>query len=81
MSELFSKEIADQWMALVVNCPWTLKNSKDPIKYNRGQGMGTPGSFDIATATDLVLLNMVYSEDYGITKMSSSLFSKVGDDF
>lgn len=49
------------------------------MKYQRGQGMGTNGSFDIATITDLFLLEMVYEQDYNI-KLSVDTFNKVGDD-
>jgi hypothetical protein len=42
--------------------------------------MGTPGSFDIATATDLIFLKMIYAEDYKLTNLTASLFNKVGDD-
>jgi hypothetical protein len=41
--------------------------------------MGTNGSFDIATITDLFLLEMIYKEDYQID-ISVSTFNKVGDD-
>jgi len=42
--------------------------------------MGTNGSFDIATATDLHYLQMVYIRDYGKSKLNSDLLAKVGDD-
>jgi hypothetical protein len=41
--------------------------------------MGTNGSFDIATATDLFLLEMVYREDYKCN-ISVETYNKVGDD-
>jgi hypothetical protein len=43
--------------------------------------MGTSGSFDIATITDLFLLEMVFIEDYGMnSRKIDGLFNKVGDD-
>jgi hypothetical protein len=43
--------------------------------------MGTAGSFDIATITDLFLLEMVFIEDYGLNpRKIDKLFNKVGDD-
>jgi hypothetical protein len=41
--------------------------------------MRTNGSFDIATATDLNILKMIYIQEYNI-KMSSKTTIKVGDD-
>jgi hypothetical protein len=41
--------------------------------------MGTNGSFDIATATDLHLLDMLYIEDYKM-ELSEDVANKVGDD-
>jgi hypothetical protein len=76
----YGKNIADAWYNLVVACEWNVKKSKSTIKYNRGQGMGTNGSFDIATATDLHYLEMVYQRDYGIARLSGNLLAKVGDD-
>jgi hypothetical protein len=75
----FGKTIAHAWYNLVVSCEWNVKNRTTTVKYNRGQGMGTNGSFDIATITDLFLLEMVYTEDYAM-QVSESTFNKVGDD-
>lgn len=41
--------------------------------------MGTNGSFDIATITDLFLLEMIYREDYKM-EMTEEIANKVGDD-
>jgi len=41
--------------------------------------MGTNGSFDIATITDLFLLEMIYKEDYKINPTIET-YNKVGDD-
>jgi len=56
-----------------------MKYSKNPVKFNRGQGMGTNGSFDIATATDLFLLEMIYKQDYKMIP-DKTTYNKVGDD-
>jgi hypothetical protein len=79
MTARYGNLIADAWYSLVVSCKWDLKNSKTPVKYARGQGMGTAGSFDIATVTDLFLLEMVYTEDYQMS-ISATTYNKVGDD-
>jgi hypothetical protein len=42
--------------------------------------MGTAGSFDIATLTDLLVLSYVYERDYNIKNITPDLFEKVGDD-
>jgi hypothetical protein len=82
LEELYSPELAEHWSTLVVKCEWNTKNSKTSIQYGTGQGMGTAGSFDIATLTDLLVLEMLYVEEYGhsIKKNKSTLYNKVGDD-
>jgi hypothetical protein len=42
--------------------------------------MGTNGSFDIATITDLFLLEWAYKKFYNIDSLSKDLLNKVGDD-
>jgi hypothetical protein len=80
MKHRFGETIATAWYNLVVSCKWNVKgNTCTSIKYERGQGMGTNGSFDIATITDLFLLEMVYKEDYQM-EISIDTFNKVGDD-
>jgi len=79
MQARYGKYIADAWYNLVVDCEWTCKGHKEPIKYNRGQGMGTNGSFDIATAADHALLHMIYEQDYKIP-VQEETYGKVGDD-
>jgi hypothetical protein len=79
MQQRFGDTIALAWYNLVVNCDWEVKGNLPPVKYERGQGMGTNGSFDIATITDLFLLEMVYSQDYQM-EISIDTFNKVGDD-
>jgi hypothetical protein len=79
MHARYGKQIADAWYTLVVSCNWDAKGLQAPIKYARGQGMGTNGSFDIATVTDLCMLQMIYKQDYGMS-ISRKIFNKVGDD-
>jgi hypothetical protein len=79
MKQRFGLAIAIAWQNLVVSCVWDVKGSTTPVKYERGQGMGTNGSFDIATITDLFLLEMIYKEEYSMD-ISVDLFNKVGDD-
>jgi len=75
----YGVDVADAWFSLVVDCSWDIKGSKESIKYGTGQGMGTAGSFDIATLTDLELLNMTYLRSYK-RPISRHNTSKVGDD-
>jgi hypothetical protein len=79
MKARYGDQIANCWYNLVVSCEWDVKGSQSTIKYNRGQGMGTNGSFDIATITDLFLLEMIYKEDYK-RNISVTTYNKVGDD-
>lgn len=79
MEHAFGTEIANAWYNLVVSCEWNAKGYKSTIKYSRGQGMGTAGSFDIATATDLCFLEMLYAKHYQLS-ISDRLLNKVGDD-
>lgn len=79
MEHRYGKTVADAWKGLVVDCKWDVKGLSTPIKYGRGQGMGTAGSFDIATATDISIIDMIYTEEYELP-IRSNLFNKVGDD-
>lgn len=79
MEHRYGKTIADAWFKLVVDCEWNIKGSKSTIKYGRGQGMGTAGSFDIATATDITIIDMIYRQHYNIVP-SEETYNKVGDD-
>jgi hypothetical protein len=80
MTARYGSRIANAWYNLVVSCEWSVKGRKSKLKYKRGQGMGTNGSFDIATVTDLHYLEMVYKRDYGMAELTSDLLAKVGDD-
>jgi hypothetical protein len=89
LKTLYGDTFADAWYDLVVMCEWEVAGIKTgPVRYGRGQGMGTNGSFDIATLTDLILLEMLYELYYGISTSETRnfvyedkiLFNKVGDD-
>jgi hypothetical protein len=79
LEELYNPELAKAWSELVVECEWIVKGHNSLVKYGRGQGMGTSGSFDIATLTDLLVLDMIYNKYYKI-KPTPSTYNKVGDD-
>ena len=85
LEELYSNELAHAWHGLVVDCDWDVRGSSVPVRYARGQGMGTSGSFDIATLTDLLVLEFIYLKYYNIKSRnhdneSELLFDKTGDD-
>jgi len=79
MEEYYGLGIANAWYNLVVDCQWNVRGTKTLIKYKRGQGMGTAGSFDIATVSDLLLLEMIYTEQYKLPFDRTNV-NKVGDD-
>jgi hypothetical protein len=79
LEEIYSPELATAWYNLVVKCKWNVRGQSKKVVYGTGQGMGTAGSFDIATATDIFFLKFIYKKYYGIDTDSRD-FSKVGDD-
>jgi hypothetical protein len=87
LEELYSPEFAENWYNLVVSCNFDVIAEGQPnlpktVKYCRGQGMGTKGSFDIATITDLFVLTYIYESYYKISykDLNETIFNKVGDD-
>lgn len=78
MEELFNRGIADNWFKLVVSCKWNVCHTKNQIKYKQGQGMGTHGSFQIATLTDHFFIEMNMQKHYPDFK--PSWYNKTGDD-
>jgi hypothetical protein len=88
VKQLYGETLADAWLKLVVDCDWEVEGMTDTVRYGRGQGMGTNGSFDIATLTDLILLEMIYEKQYKMIHKykrdfifeNKLLFNKVGDD-
>jgi hypothetical protein len=73
---LFGEPMSICWKALAVDCPWYVPNMPRPVKFGKGQGMGTKGSFAIAQLTDLFFIEWVMSMEYG----KVPFFIKVGDD-
>jgi hypothetical protein len=83
MGEIFSKGVAEVWGQLTVHCTWYISNTGAHIKYGQGQGMGTNGSFDIATLTDHLYIHFMYEREgkkSGNIPNFSPLYGKVGDD-
>jgi hypothetical protein len=85
VGHLTNPEIAENWYNLVVDCPWEVRKSKkqrnlpDTVKYARGQGMGTAGSFDIATLTMLLIIEYLFQVHYNID-LDDARFTETGDD-
>lgn len=83
MRNLFSPFLAEAWAQLTVHCDWYAPKLSRTIKYGQGQGMGTNGSFDIATLTDHLLINMIIDRDSVFSDINQNhipLYGKVGDD-
>jgi hypothetical protein len=83
VSELFSDDFSREWRELVVDCEWFSKTIDGPIRYGKGQGMGTKGSFAIASLTDHFLSEFLLSKHYPDKVASNprdSLYNRVGDD-
>jgi hypothetical protein len=73
---LFGESMSLCWKTLAVDCEWYVPHMPRPIKFGKGQGMGTKGSFAIAQLTDLLFVEYVLNREYG----QGSYFIKVGDD-
>jgi len=71
----YGNDFAYSWQQLVVKCDWNVPNSDVTVKYGKGQGMGTKGSFIIASVTDHLFIEMILNE-YQILPD----YMKVGDD-
>jgi hypothetical protein len=67
---------AKSWAQLVGKCDWHLGDSDKTIKYGKGQGMGTKGSFIIASITDHYVIEWWMEQHYG----KVNPYCKVGDD-
>jgi hypothetical protein len=82
MKHLFSSRLAESWSQLVVHCDWYVPSLDSTIKYGQGQGIGTNGSFDIATLTDHLFINFIYDEHSSIKGIfdDNICYGKVGDD-
>jgi len=87
VSKLFGIEFNDAWSRLVVHCHWNVKNTDSRVRYLTGQGMGTKGSFQIASLTYLLVMEFLtkknYSDEYERRSKSrdfTDLFNQIGDD-
>jgi hypothetical protein len=58
------KEFTKYWSTLVVHCKWKVGNTDKQVIYNTGQGMGTNGSFAIATLSYLMLREFLMRKHY-----------------
>lgn len=79
MEARYGSEIAEAWYNLVVDCAWSTPEKGKTLKYGTGQGMGTNGSFDIATITNLLINDMLMVKHYQ-SRLLISNFGEVGDD-
>lgn len=80
LKELYGAEYAHNWQQLVVQCAWEVPTNKkgktQTVKYSKGQGMGTKGSFAIASLTDHYFIEYVLTKHYNEVYP----YQKVGDD-
>jgi hypothetical protein len=82
MRQLFGPRLAEAWAQLTVHCDWYLPSSNRTVKYGQGQGMGTNGSFDIATLADHLFINFIIDRKMSISGLfpDNTCYGKVGDD-
>lgn len=83
VKHVFGEDIANCWYDLVVNCEWETTAVKGKIRYGTGQGMGTKGSFAIASVTDHFLSEFLLSKYYPEAVKKNpieDLYNRVGDD-
>jgi hypothetical protein len=82
MRKLFSPRLAEAWGQLTVHCNWYYPKLDLTLKYGQGQGMGTNGSFDIATLTDHLFINYIIDKKTSISGIfpNNQCYGKVGDD-
>jgi hypothetical protein len=76
----FGLQLAQAWRGLAVDCDWSLGNSGTYVRYGKGQGMGTKGSFIIASATNTVFIDMLLAHLYGDGSTCDKFYITVGDD-
>jgi hypothetical protein len=76
LKHMFGESLATCWKKLAVSCDWNLGSTNHIIKYGKGQGMGTKGSFAIASVTDHLFIEFMMRKHYG----KILPYMKVGDD-
>jgi len=74
--QCYGQQFAIAWQSLAVKCPWYVGNTDSTVIYGKGQGMGTKGSFMMATYCDHHFIEYKYREAYG----EVLYYKKVGDD-
>lgn len=72
----YGKPLAYAWRCLAADCLWQIGTSSLTVKYGKGQGMGTRGSFIIASVTDHYWLQFMSMKHY----KRIVPYQKVGDD-
>lgn len=85
---IFGSEFADNWVSLVVRCKWSVKGGETRLMYRTGQGMGTKGSFAIASLAYLMLMEFLTRKHYPSLidnikdkgKRFEGIFNQIGDD-
>lgn len=87
VTKLFGTEFCNAWSGLVVHCNWNIKDTNHKVRYLTGQGMGTKGSFQIASLTYLLVMEFLtkknYRSEYEMRSKSrdfGNLFNQIGDD-
>jgi hypothetical protein len=76
----YGPELAQAWRGIAVDCDWRVGNTTQVVRYGRGQGMGTKGSFAVANATNLAFIDMILSNQYGDGTTHNQFYITVGDD-
>lgn len=87
VSRLFGTKFCNAWAGLVVHCNWNVKDTNQKVKYLTGQGMGTKGSFQIASLTYLLVMEFLTKKNYPVeyekrvkSRDFIDLFNQIGDD-
>lgn len=80
MNILYGKDISNAWYHSAAKCKWKVKNSSLYVTYEAGQGMGTHGSFQIASLTSCLLMDFIYETHYKDMNTDQKIWSQVGDD-
>jgi len=87
VTALFGREYSDNWSRLVVKCKWSVKGTNQYVSYRSGQGMGTKGSFAIASLAYLMLMEFLTQKHYpelvenkSKDKRFEGIFNQIGDD-
>lgn len=82
VKSLYTPRFAEAWAQLIVHCDWYYPSQDLTIRYGQGQGMGTNGSFDIATLTNHFFINYIIDNDPVIGRMFpyNQCYGEVGDD-